>query len=82
MSEVFSSGKWIIKPEVSLAGNVKDFRYTIGGSQLDLNQVNVMIEYPILKSLLARLERKEAIGENTVTTEMMYELGLKYKFEF
>ncbi len=67
---------------VSLAGNVKDFRYTIGGSQLDLSQANVMIEYPILKSLLARLERKEAIGETAVTTEMMYELGLKYKFEF
>ena len=71
--------------KVNLTGRVKDFRYSIGGSTnvfQDLSQANVMIEYPIFKSLLIRLERKEALRETGVQTEMINELGLKYRFEF
>jgi hypothetical protein len=71
--------------KVNLTGRVKDFRYTIGGSTdvfQDLSQANVMIEYPIFKSLLVRLERKEALRQTGIQNEMINELGLKYKFEF
>jgi len=71
--------------KVNLVGRVKDFRYSIGGSTdvfQDLSQANVMIEYPIFKSLLVRLERKEALRQTGIQTEMINELGLKYKFEF
>ena len=70
---------------VSLTGKVQDFRYTIGGSTdvfQDLNQANVMIEYPIFKSLLVRLERKGALKQTGFQNEMINELGLKYRFEF
>ncbi len=70
---------------ISLTGKVQDFRYTIGGSTdvfQDLNQANVRIEYPIFKSLLVRLERKEALRQTGLQNEMINELGLKYKFEF
>ena len=70
---------------ISLTGKVQEFRYTIGGSTdvfQDLNQANVMIEYPIFKSLLVRLERKEALHQTGLQNDMINELGLKYKFEF
>ena len=71
--------------KVNLVGRVSDFRYTIGGSTdvfQDLSQANVMIEYPIFKSLLVRLERKEALHQTGLQNEMINEVGLKYKFEF
>ncbi len=71
--------------KVNLAGRVQDFRYSIGGSTdvlQDLSQVDVMIEYPIFKSLLVRLERKEALKQTGTQNDMINELGLKYKFEF
>ncbi|MHB1687107.1 MAG: translocation/assembly module TamB domain-containing protein [Ignavibacteriaceae bacterium] len=69
----------------NLVGKYKDFKYTIGGSTdvfQDLSQANIKIEYPIYKSLLLRLERKEAITQTTISNEMINELGLQYKFEF
>lgn len=69
----------------NLVGKVKDFRYTIGGSTdvfSDLSQANVMIEYPIFKNFLLRIERKEAITQTSISNEMINELGLKYRFEF
>ncbi len=69
----------------NLAGRVKDFRYTIGGSTdvfQDISQASVKIEYPIFKSLIIRLERKQAITETSLSTEMINELALKYRFEF
>jgi hypothetical protein len=70
----------------NLTGKVDKFRYTIGGSNntfSDLSQATVKIEYPIIEKLLLRLERKEAINtESNVTTEMINELGLRYRFEF
>ena len=71
--------------KINLAGRVQDFRYSIGGATnvfQDLNQVNVMIEYPIFKSLLVRLERKQSLNQTGLPGEMINELGLKYKFEF
>jgi uncharacterized membrane protein YeaQ/YmgE (transglycosylase-associated protein family) len=68
-----------------LSGSVNKFHYTIGGTTdifQDISQTNVKIEYPILKSLLIRLERKQAIIETTSSNEMIDELGLKYRFEF
>ncbi len=69
----------------NLVGKVKDFRYTIGGSTdvfSDLSQANLMIEYPIFKNFLLRIERKEAITQTSISNEMINELGLKYRFEF
>lgn len=68
-----------------LSGSVNKFRYTIGGTTdifQDLSQANIKIEYPILKSLIIRFERKEAIIETNSLNEMIDELGLKYRFEF
>jgi hypothetical protein len=69
----------------NLVGKVKNFRYSIGGSTdvfQDFSQANVMIEYPIIKNLLLRLERKEGITQTSVSNQMINELGLKYRFEF
>jgi hypothetical protein len=69
----------------NISGSVNKFRYTIGGTTdifQDLSQANIKIEYPILKSLLIRLERKPAVIETNSSNEMIDELGLKYRFEF
>ena len=69
----------------NLVGKVKNFSYSIGGSTdvfQDFSQANVMIEYPIIKNLLLRLERKEAITQTSISNQMINELGLKYRFEF
>ena len=71
--------------KINLVGRVKDFRYSVGSYTdvfSDLNQANVMIEYPIFKSLLVRLERKGALKQTGLQNEMINELGLKYRFEF
>lgn len=69
----------------NLSGKVNNFRYSVGGTTdvfSDLSRANVKIEYPFFQKLLLRLERKEAITETNNTSEMINELGLKYKFEF
>lgn len=69
----------------NLSGKVNNFRYTVGGTTdvfSDLSRANVKIEYPFFQKLFLRLERKEAITETNNTSEMINELGLKYKFEF
>jgi len=69
----------------NLSGSVNKFRYTIGGTTdifQDLSQANIRIEYPILNSLIIRLERKQAVIETNSSNQMIDELGLKYRFEF
>lgn len=69
----------------SLMGKAGDFRYEIGGSTevfQNISRANVRIEYPIIKRLLFRLERKESISETTLSNDMFNELGIKYRFEF
>lgn len=69
----------------SLMGKAGNFRYEIGGSTdvfQDLSQASVKIEYPFYKNFVVRIERKEAISQTTVASEMINELGLKYRFEF
>ena len=69
----------------NLSGSVNKFHYTIGGTTdlfQDLSQAAIKIEYPLLKNLLIRLERKQAIIETNSLNEMIDELGLKYRFEF
>ena len=69
----------------NLSGKVNNFRYSIGGTTdvfSDLSRANLKIEYPFFQKLLLRLERKEAVTETNNTSEMINELGLKYKFEF
>lgn len=69
----------------NLSGRVDDFRYTIGGATdvfQDLSRANIKIEYPLLRNLLIRLERKEALADTYISNEMINELGLKYRFEF
>ena len=72
--------------KISLLGRAGNFRYEIGTSTdvyQDLSRANVRIEYPVTKRLLLRLERKESINtETTYTSEMINELGIKYRFEF
>ncbi|OGV09949.1 MAG: hypothetical protein A2330_05525 [Ignavibacteria bacterium RIFOXYB2_FULL_36_7] len=72
--------------KISLIGRAGNFRYEIGTSTdvyQDLSRANIKIEYPVSRQLLLRLERKEAINtETTYTSEMINELGLKYRFEF
>ncbi len=69
----------------NLVGKIKDVKYTIGGSTdvfQDLSQANFKIEYPLYQSLLLKLERKDAITQTTISSEMINEIGLQYKFEF
>jgi hypothetical protein len=80
--EVRQSGS---QTRFSLVGRAGDFRYTIGGTTevfRQLENANVKIEYPLVRNLLIRLERREDITEATTQTEMINELGLKYRFEF
>ncbi len=69
----------------NVVGKAGDFRYSIGGSTdvfQDLTHASIKIEYPVLKKLFLRLERKESITETNLSNEMVNELGLRYKFEF
>lgn len=69
----------------NLSGSVSNFKYTIGGSTnvfQDLSSANIRIEYLITEKFLIRVERKEALNENTFSGEMINEMGLKYRFEF
>lgn len=69
----------------NLIGRAGKFRYEIGGSTdvfQDLSRANVKIEYPVIRRLLLRLERKESINETTLSNDMFNELGLKYRFDF
>ncbi len=70
----------------NLVGKAGDVRYSIGGSTnvfQDISQANIKLEYPLTNQLLIRLERKQSVTETTSNiTEMINELGLKYKFEF
>ncbi|MHC1738344.1 MAG: translocation/assembly module TamB domain-containing protein [Ignavibacteriaceae bacterium] len=80
--DVRSSG---IQTKFSLTGTVKGLRYTIGGSTnflQDLSNANIRIEYPIFESLFLRVERRESLTETNYPSEMINEMGLKYRFEF
>ncbi len=71
--------------KLNLSGRIKKFRYTIGGTTnifQDLSAANILIEYPLVENFVIRVERRLSETENTFTTEMINELGLKYKFEF
>ncbi|MCK9424413.1 MAG: AsmA family protein [Ignavibacteriaceae bacterium] len=71
--------------KLNLSGRINKFKYTIGGTTnifQDLSTANILIEYPLLENFVVRVERKLSETENTFTTEMINELGLKYKFEF
>lgn len=70
----------------SVAGRYKNLRYTIGGTTdifQDLSNANIRLEYSLIDRFLIRLERKEAITEQTTySNEKINELGLMYRFEF
>jgi molybdopterin-binding protein len=71
--------------KLNLSGRIKKFKYTIGGTTnifQDLSTANVLIEYPLLENFVIRVERKLSETDNTFTTEMINEIGFKYKFEF
>ncbi len=71
--------------KIALSGQAGNFKYTIGGATnniQDLGQADVQIVYPI-GNLQFRLERKQSVVEQqSNTTEMINELGLKYIFNF
>ncbi len=70
----------------SVAGRFKDLRYSVGGTTdvfQDLSNANIRLEYSLIDRFLIRLERKEAITEQTTySNEKINELGLMYRFEF
>lgn len=69
----------------NLSGRFSKIRYSIGGSTnvfQDVSNANIKLEYPIIRNLLLRLERKEATREGNDQAEMINELGLKYRFQF
>jgi len=71
--------------KLNLSGRIKKFKYTIGGTTnifQDLSTANILIEYPLIENFVVRVERRLFETENTFTTEMLNEIGLKYKFEF
>lgn len=71
--------------KLNLSGRINKFKYTIGGTTnifQDLSTANIRIEYPLIENFVVRVERRLSETENTFTTEMINELGLKYKFEF
>jgi len=72
----------------SLIGKAGPVRYEIGGtSQVfqDLSLANIKIEYPpisSLRNLVLRLQRRDQVQNSTTYTEMINEVGVKYRFEF
>lgn len=69
----------------SLEGRVKDVRFKVGGGT-DVFQnfalANIQLEYPISEKLFLRLIRKQASLQTAKPSEMINEVGLKYKVEF
>lgn len=66
-------------------GRVKDVRFKVGGGT-DVFQnfalANIQIEYPVSERLFLRLVRKPTQMQVSKSTEMINEVGLKYKVEF
>lgn len=69
----------------SFEGRVKDVRFKVGGGT-DVFQnfalANIQIEYPVSERLFLRLVRKPTQMQVSKSTEMINEVGLKYKVEF
>ncbi|MCX8056133.1 MAG: hypothetical protein N3F03_00800 [Ignavibacteria bacterium] len=69
----------------SFEGRVKDVRFKVGGGT-DVFQnfalANIQIEYPVSEKLFLRLVRKPSQMQVSKSTEMINEVGLKYKVEF
>jgi len=69
----------------SFEGRVKDVRFKVGGGT-DVFQnfalANIQIEYPVSERLFLRLVRKQSQVQASKPTEMINEVGLKYKVEF
>ncbi len=69
----------------SFEGRVKDVRFRVGGGT-DVFQnfalANIQIEYPLSERLFVRLVRKQSQMQISKPTEMINEVGLKYKVEF
>lgn len=69
----------------SFEGKVKDLRFKVGGGT-DVFQnfalANIQLEYPISEKLFLRIIRKQSQLQVSKPTEMINEVGLKYKVEF
>lgn len=69
----------------SFEGKVKDLRFKVGGGT-DVFQnfalANIHLEYPISEKLFLRIIRKQSQLQASKQTEMINEVGLKYKVEF
>lgn len=69
----------------SFEGKVKDLRFKVGGGT-DVFQnfalANIQLEYPISEKLFLRIIRKQSQLQASKPTEMINEVGLKYKVEF
>ena len=72
----------------SLIGKAGPVRYEIRStSQVfqDFSRANIKIEYPpssSLRNLVLRLQRRDQVQNSTTYTEMVNEVGVKYRFEF
>lgn len=69
----------------SFEGKIKDLRFKVGGGT-DVFQnfalANIQLEYPISEKLFLRIIRKQSQLQVSKPTEMINEVGLKYKVEF
>ncbi|MEO8398620.1 MAG: hypothetical protein ABI550_02270, partial [Ignavibacteriaceae bacterium] len=81
--EVRQSGS---QTKFNLVGQVGKFKYSFGGATnvlQDVGQADLKIEYPLTTRFSLRIERKQSlVDQQSNTTEMINELGLKYRFEF
>lgn len=71
--------------QFSFEGRVKDVRFKVGGGTDVLQNfalANIQIEYPVSERLFLRLIRKQSQMQVSKPTEMINEVGLKYKVEF
>jgi len=73
--------------KIKLTGEIGSVKYYIGGTTemfQDLSNASIRLEHPIIENFILRLERKRAVIDNSSTSssEMINELGLKYRFEF
>ncbi len=67
----------------SLSGRTQNLRYSFGGTTevfQRINQANFKLEYG--STFLIRFERRDPIAQTSSDDKKIYEIALKYKFEF
>ena len=69
--------------KISLSGRVQNLRYSFGGTTevfQNIGKANFKLEYG--STFLIRLEARDPIGQTYNIDQKIYEMALKYRFEF